>query len=280
MDLGASEYIAIGFPLLVGFLLVILYPIRVWEYFSNEKAQELEQDLILYQFSFKDALYIFIVYTISVLALGLIQAFLLWDFAVDPNAVFVTRFTDFIFYPFLVSGVMAVFLMWFVFSCVVYSKGELSVKEFLRRNYDGWNMLKQTKRFKMFVIASAIMCTVANVWVYNIYLKVADDAIIVSDHKMLGSYKFYYDRIEYFRIEWHRDSDHELKRESFVLGVKLKGGGVARTDENMLYNNHMLEQIDQIIQASDQVSGRNYEVVFTEFPRSQSKEVRGLFNKK
>lgn len=106
---------------------------------------------------------------------------------------------------------------------------------------------------------------------------VKDEAIVVSNYKMLSAYNFGYDRIEYFRIEWQRDSDNSLKREPFVLGVKLKNGGVARTDENMLCNKNTLSQIDRIIDRSIEASGRNFQVVLTEFSRTESREVRGLF---
>ena len=96
---------------------------------------------------------------------------------------------------------------------------------------------------------------------------------------MLGTHRFTYDIIEFFRIEWHRSSNGEVKRESFVLGVKHKDGGVARTDENMLHNKNILHQIDQIIDSSIEASGRNFQVVFTEFPRTKSNEVCGIFSR-
>jgi len=36
MDFGVREYIAIGFPLLVGVLLAVLYPLRLKDYFSQQ----------------------------------------------------------------------------------------------------------------------------------------------------------------------------------------------------------------------------------------------------
>ncbi len=278
MEFGVREHIAIGFPLLVGVLLAVLYPLRLKDYFSQQDITYpqagLKQD-----YSTKEALYVFTIYIISAAILGLIQAYLFWHFAVNPEIRFASRFTDFILYPFIVSAFMAVFMMWFVFSCRAYSKGAKVVRNFLSRSFDGWDMMREVGRFKYLVLAAALGCTAANFWIYNIYLVVTDNAIIVSDHKILGSYKFNYDSIEYFRIEWHRNSNSDMKRESFVLGVKLEDGGVARTDENMLYNKNMLHQIDRIIDSSIEASGRNFQVVFTEFPRTKSNEVRGLFSR-
>ncbi|GJM14923.1 MAG: hypothetical protein DHS20C13_02500 [Thermodesulfobacteriota bacterium] len=277
MEFGVREYVAIGFPLLVGILLAVLYPLKLKDYFSPQDIKypqaRLKQD-----YSIKEVLYVFTTYIISTAILGLIQAYLFWHFAVNPEIRFVSRFTDFILYPFIVSAFMAVFVMWFVFSCRVYSKGSKAVRDFLRRSYEGWGMMREVGRFKYLVLAAGLACTAANFWIYNIYLIVTDDAIVVSDHKILGSHKFNYDIIEYFRIEWHRNSNNSMKRESFVLGVKLEDGGVARTDENMLYNKNMLHQIDRIIDSSIEASGRNFQVVFTEFPRTKSNEVRGLFS--
>lgn len=281
MEFGVREYIAIGFPLLVGVLLAVLYPLRIKDYFSREEIGTLENSPFFSKLTLKNHIYIFIIYTYSTVLLGLVQAYLLWNFAANanPEVRFSTRFTDFIFYPFIVSALMAVFVMWFVFSCYAFSKGAQAVKEFLSRSFDGWRMMKQVGRFRYLVLIAAVVCTSANFWTYNIFLTVTDDAIVVSNHRMLGHYNFVYYRIDFFRIEWNRSNRSAKKKESFVLGFKLYEGGVVRTDLNMLYNKNMLHQIDQIIQQADLASGRNFDVVFSEFPRTKQNEIQRLFTK-
>lgn len=276
MEFGVREYIAIGFPLLVGVLLAVLYPLRLKDYFSQEEIDTLENSPLSTKLTFKNQLCIFIIYTYSTILLGLAQAYLLWNFADNPAVRFSTRYTDFVFYPFLVSAFMAVFVMWFVFAFRSYSKGAGAVKRFLGRSYDGWAMVRETGRFKYYVLIAALICSSANFWTYNIFLAVTDEAIVVSNERMLGHYDFNYDRIEFFRIEWHRKQQKDEVKESFVLGFKLYGGGVVRTDLNMLYSKNILRQIDEIIQQSDQASGRNFEVVFTEFPRTKANEIHNL----
>jgi len=89
---------------------------------------------------------------------------------------------------------------------------------------------------------------------------------------------FNYDRIEFFRIEWHRDLLDGEEREAFVLGLKLKDGGVCRADLNMLYNENMLQNIGKIIKAADEASGQRFGVVFTEFSSKKDKEVHGVLS--
>lgn len=98
-------------------------------------------------------------------------------------------------------------------------------REFLPRSYDGWAMAKEAKRYRSLVLAAALVCTAANLWTYNIYLYVIDDAVVTSNHKRLGPYVFGYERIEYFRVEWHRRIVDGEEREDFVLGLKLRDGG-------------------------------------------------------
>jgi hypothetical protein len=258
-----EAYIAIGFPLIVGAAMAVFFPIRLKNYFSDEEIGTINQRLLPYKLDLKDAVYIFIVYIASASVLGLIQAYLFWHFAADTEVRFSSRFTDYFLYPFIPSALMGVLLMWFVFCCRAYSKGEQRVREFLLRSYDGWGIFKEIPKFRFLVIAAALICVAANLWTYNIYLYVTDEVIVTSNHKRLGPYVFGYDRIEFFRIEWHRGVFEGEEGEAFVLGLKLRDGGVYRTDLNLLYKENMLQEIDQIIKTAEEASGQNYDVVFT-----------------
>jgi len=169
MEFGANEYIAIGFPLLVGLLLVVLFPISLKDYFTEEELNNAEGSVRPYRFGLKESLYVYLVYIASATVLGLIQAYLFWRFAANQEVVFSSRFTDYIFYPFIVSAFMAVFVMWFVFSCHAFSGGKEAVRNFLQRSFDGWWMMAEVRRFKYLVVAGAIVCAAANFWAYNIF---------------------------------------------------------------------------------------------------------------
>jgi len=278
MEFGASEYIAIGFPLLIGLLLVVLYPINPEDYFSEEELNNAEVNAQPCRLGLKQSLYVYLVYIVSASVLGLIQAYLLWRFAVNPEVRFSTRFTDYIFYPFIVSALMAVFVMWFVFSCHAFSGGNEKVRNFLRRSFDGWWMMAEVKHFKYLVITGAVVCVAANFWAYNIFLSVTDEGVVVSNHRMIGSYVFDYDRIDYFEIEWHRAGAEDDKNEFFVLALKLKDGGYVRTDLNMFYNNHMLLDIDRVVSSASAAKGMPIQTVLTEFPHARENEARRVFS--
>ena len=258
--------------------MAVFFPLRLKDYFSDEEIKNLGGKLTPYKLSLRDAVYIFIVYIVSASVLGLIQAYLFWHFAADTEVRFSSRFTDYILYPFIPSALMAVLLMWFVFCCRAYSKGAQRVREFLLRSYDGWGLVKEIPRFRFLVIAAVLICVAANLWTYNIYLYVTDEAIVTSNHRRLGPYVFGYDRIEFFRIEWHRGVSEIEEWEAFVLGFKLRDGGVVRTDLNLLYKENMLQQIDRIIKAAEEASGQNYDVVFAEYPRKRDREINGLLS--
>jgi len=95
---------------------------------------------------------------------------------------------------------------------------------------------------------------------------------------MIGRYVFDYDRIDYFRIEWHRPSTQPDGNEFFVLALKLKDGGYVRTDLNMFYNNHMLRDIDRVVNSASAAKGMPIQTVLTEFPRTRENEVRGFLS--
>jgi len=58
MKFGASEYIAIGFPLLVGLLLVVLFRIRQKDYFTEEELDNAEGTAQLFSLGLKEAIYV------------------------------------------------------------------------------------------------------------------------------------------------------------------------------------------------------------------------------
>ena len=110
--------------------------------------------------------------------------------------------------------------------------------------------MAEIKCFKYLVVAAAVVCAAVNFWAYNIFLEVTDKRVVVSNHRMIGRYVFDYDRIDYFRIEWYRPSTQPDGNEFFVLALKLKDGGYVRTDLNMFYNNHMLRDIDRVVNSA------------------------------
>jgi hypothetical protein len=95
---------------------------------------------------------------------------------------------------------------------------------------------------------------------------------------MIGHYVFDYDRIDYFRIEWHRAVGVNDNNEFFVLALKLKDGGYVRTDLNMFFNNHMLQDIDRVVSSAWAARGQPIQTVLTVFPRTRENEVRGLLS--
>lgn len=72
MEFGASVYIAIGFPLLVGLMLVVLFRISLKDYFTEEEPDNAEGTAQLFSLGLKEAIYVCLIYIASATVLGLI----------------------------------------------------------------------------------------------------------------------------------------------------------------------------------------------------------------
>lgn len=250
--MSPAEYLAIGFPFITGAVLAAFFPIRLKDYFVEGEIQRLGHGLTPYRFKVAHYLYIFVIYLLSAVFLSLIQGYLLWGLAPDPRLRFSLRFTDFFLYPVFPSALMAVLLMLFVFSYLYVRRGEDDVRKFLLRTYDGWPLYKEIPRFKPVALAAGILCTAANLWIYNIYIEVSDSGLAYSGPFSLKEKKVGFDDVAFLIIREHRGGG---EGGAYTLRIVTKDLKVLITQNSLLQRRNSLEEIDEIIKAYEESSG-------------------------
>lgn len=262
MGLSWQEYLAVGFPLVTAVVLAALFPISLKDYFVPGEIKKLGHGLTPYKLRARDYLHIFVLYMLSAVFLSLIQGYLLWDFAQEPALIFSSRFTDFILYPVFPSALMAVLLMLFVFSYIYVRRGEDDVRKFLLRTYDGWPLYREIPRFRPVALAAGILCTAANVWLYNVYVNVADEGIVYSTERDIAPVELKFDDILYLEAVEHEGGDNGREK-WYSLRVRMKDRSLYNTKMFLLQKGDMLIEIDRIVRASERASGGYVDVITT-----------------
>ncbi|MFI5323956.1 MAG: hypothetical protein ACHQ6U_10580 [Thermodesulfobacteriota bacterium] len=267
-----TEYIALGFPLITSIVITVFFPISLKDYFVEGEIKQLGHGLTPYKFKPRHYLYIFAAYITAAALLGLAQGYLLWDIARTPGMRFVLRFTDYFMYPFFPSGVMAVFLMLFLFSTLYVRRGEDDVRKFLLRAYDGWPLYKDIPRFRPVVLAAGILCTTANVWIYNVYIGITDNGFVYSTPWELKSEALPFNDVAFYEI---REIGQGEKDEMYTLKIFRNDLNGVMTKDFMMQSKKMLRIIDKIIETAGMVSGRYTDVVVIREGVDNSKFVWG-----
>lgn len=257
-----SEYLAVGFPLVTGAVLAAFFPIRLRDYFVEGEIQKLGHGLTPYKFRVRHYIYIFIIYMLSALFLSVIQAYLLWELALNPNFRFSYRFTDYFFYPVFPSSLMAVLLMLFVFSYLYARRGEDDVRKFLLRTYDGWPLYKEIPRFKPVALAAGILCTAVNLWIYNIYIGISDNGVVFSTPFSLKRETVEFGDIAFLVVREHPAGENGRGNGSYTLRIVTKDLNVIITQSSYLQGSNSLEVIDKIIKTYEESSGGPVDTVF------------------
>jgi hypothetical protein len=256
-----TEYIAVGFPLVTSIILAALFPINLKDYFVKGEIKQLGHGLTPYKFRAIHYLYIFAAYITSAALLGLAQDFLLWDVARTPGMRYVLRYTDYFLYPIFPSGVMAVFLMLFFFSSLYVRRGEDDVRKFLLRTYEGWQLYKDIPRFRPVVLAAGILCTAANLWIYNIYIGVTDKAIIYHTPYSMKPETVEFDDIAFFIIRKNQSGAGGKGNEGYTLRIVTKGLDTVITKDSLLQSRNDLLNINTILEEYGEASGKYTDVV-------------------
>jgi hypothetical protein len=254
VEMSPEAYLAIGFPLLTAVILAAFFPISLKDYFVPGEIQKLSQGgLTPYRLKTKDYLLVFVLYTISAVFLSVVQGYLLWGPAKQTDAGFIVRYTNFYMYPVFPSALMAVLLMLFLLSYKYVRRGEDDVRKFLLRTYDGWPLHKEIPRYKPVVLAAGLICSVANFWIYNIYIEVTDDGIIYSARTELEQDRVWYDDIDYLSLMQEADGD-EAER-SYMLVIWTKDRKYHNTKRALFYGRDVLFDMDDIIKAAEKEDG-------------------------
>ncbi len=254
-----QDYLAVGFPLVTAAVLAAFFPISLKNYFVPGEIQKLEHGLTPYRIRARDYLHIFILYTLSAVFLSVLQGYLLWNFARDPALRFSSRYTDFFLYPVFPSALMAVLLMLFVFSYIYVSRGEDDVRKFLLRTYDGWPLYREIPRFKPVALAAGIACTAVNVWLYNMYVNVTDEGVVYSTERSLEPVELKYDDFKYLVIV-KQGGGEDPEAGVHTLWVMVTEKEYFGTNNFLLHKVNILADIDKLIRAFEEVSGKYIDV--------------------
>jgi hypothetical protein len=257
MNMGFTDYLAVGFPLVTAVVLAAFFPISLRDYFVEGEIQKLGSGLTPYKFRARHYIYIFAAYTSAALLLGLMQAYLLWDLAEDRGMTYVLRYTDYFIYPFIPSVIMAVFLMLFFFSYLYARRGEDDVRKFLLRTYDGWPLYKDIPRYKPVVLAAGMLCTAANLWIYNIYIGVSGEGLVFSTPFSLKSETVEFDDVAFFVVYEHPGGADGKGNDSYTLRIVTTDLNVIVTKNALLQGRNALGDIDNIIKEYDKASGKH-----------------------
>jgi hypothetical protein len=255
--MSPAEYLAIGFPLITGAVLAAFFPIRLRDYFVEGEIQQLGHGLTPYKFRVRHYLGIFVIYILSAAFLSVVQAYLMWDAASSADIKFAYRFTDYYLYPVFPSALMAVLLMLFLFSYKYARKGEDDVRKFLLRTYDGWPLYKEIPRFKPVALAAGLLCTAANLWIYNIYIGVSDNGLVYSTPFSLERETVEFDDIAFFVVYEHPGGADGKGNDSYSLRIVTKDLNVIITNDSLLQSKNALPVIDNIIEVYDKASGKH-----------------------
>ena len=253
--MGLTEYLAVGFPLIMSIVLAAFFPISLRDYFVEGEIQKLGHGLTPYKFRVRHYLYIFAAYTTAAVLLGLLQAYLLWDFAEDLGMTYVLRYTDYFLYPFIPSGIMAVFLMLFFFSYLYARRGEDDVRKFLLRTYDGWPLYKDIPRFRPVVLAAGILCTVLNFWLYDMYVGVSDKGIVYNTELTWKPVTIDYGDIRYLELVQYKRERNGKEVEWYTLRVRNENLRYRKTEKFLLLRKDGLDDIDRLIREAEKAKG-------------------------
>ena len=277
MNMGFTDYLAVGFPLIASIVLAAFFPISLRDYFVEGEIQKLGHGLTPYKFRVRHYIYIYAAYTTAAVLLSLLQAYLLWDLAEDRGMTYVLRYTDYILYPVIPSGIMAVFLMLFFFSCLYARRGEDDVRKFLLRMYDGWPLYKDIPRFKPVVLAAGILCTALNFWIYDMYVGVSDKGIVYNTELTWKPVTVDYGDIRYLEVVQSTKERDGKAVESFTLRVRNEDLRYMRTEKFLLFRKDGLEDIDRIIREAEKAKGGRINVIMS-IDNSQGNVLYGSFD--
>jgi len=258
-----TDYLAVGFPFVTAVVLAAFFPIRLKDYFVEGEIQQLGHGLTPYKFRARHYIFIYAVYTASAVLLGLLQAYLLWDLAEDRGMTYVLRYTDYFLYPFIPSGIMAVFLMLFFFSYRYARRGEDDVRKFLLRRYDGWPLYKDIPRYIPVVLAAGILCTLLNFWLYNMYVGVSEQGIVYNTERTWKPVTIDYDNIRYLEVVQSNGERYGKPSEWFTLRVRNENLRYLRTEKFLLFRKDGLEDIDRLIREAEKAKGERINVIMS-----------------
>jgi hypothetical protein len=267
-----TEYIALGFPLITSIVFSLFFPISLKDYFAEGEIKQLGHGLTPYKFRARHYLYIFAAYITAAALLGFVQGYLLWNIARTPGMRFVLRYTDYFLYPVFPSAVMALFLMLFFFSSLYVRRGEDDVRKFLLRTYDGWPLYKDIPRFRPVVLAAGLLCTAANVWIYNVYIGITDRGFEYSSPWEWKSESVSFDDFAFFEI---LEIPQGKEQDMYSLKIFRNDLNGVNTKEFMVQSKNMMRIIDKIIETAGMVSGKYTDVVVTREGADNSKIVWG-----
>lgn len=254
VEMSPEAYLAIGFPLLTAVMLAAFFPISLKDYFVPGEIQKLGHGgLTPYRLKTKDYLLVFVLYTVSAVFLSVVQGYLLWDLAGKNDDGFIIRYTDFYMYPVFPSALMAVLLMLFLLSYKYVRRGEDDVRKFLLRTYDGWPLHKEIPRYRPVAFAAGIICSLANFWIYNIYVEVNDEGISFSVQTELAPDRVWYDDIDYLSLMQEADGDEAERSYMFVIWTKDRK--YHNTKHALFYGRDVLFDMDDMIKAAEKETG-------------------------
>ena len=265
-----TEYIALGFPLITSIVLAVFFPISLKDYFVEGEIKQLGHGLTPYKFRARHYLYIFAAYITSAALLGFVQGYLLWNIARTPGMRLVLRYTDYCLYPVFPSAVMSVFLMLFFFSSLYVRREEDDVRKFLLRTYDGWRLYKDIPRFIPVVLVAGLLCTAANVWIYNTYIGITNRGFEYSSPWEWKSESVPFDDFAFFEIH---EAPQGKEQDMYSLKIFRNDLNEVNTKEVMVRGKDMMRIIDKIIETAGMVSGKHMDVVVTREGADNSKIV-------